>query len=316
MDKITVITPVYNTKEEFLKKSLNSVLEQSYENIEYIIVDDGSNDYTRYLLSIFSREWKKQRGNSITVLHQDNKGLTASLNTAVPHITGDYVFFVDSDDILSRFALEILHKIIAETNTGMVIGSYTRNESAIAAGNSKFGKPKIYSDIDALMILCHFPRMLSPIENSSYIFRPRWNKLYRRSVLDNVVFPVGRIGEDQATNYKLICNAKTIAYSQKITYFYRPNGALTNTGCLRNGHIITTLEEKLQYFEDKFGIGHLEYKTDLDDLKHLDAKKHIIYNETILWYENALARVLEETNDTSYLEKLNIVREIIQNEGV
>ena len=77
-----------------------------------------------------------------------------------------------------------------------------------------------------------------------------------------------------------------------------------------------TLEEKLQYFEDKFGIGHLEYKTDLDDLKHIDAKKHIIYNETMLWYENALARVLEETNDTSYLEKLNAVRKIIQNEGV
>lgn len=314
MDKITVITPVYNTKEEFLKKSLNSVLEQSYENIEYIIVDDGSNDYTRYLLSIFSREWKKQRGNSITILHQDNNGLTASLNTAVPHITGDYVFFVDSDDILSKFTLEILHKIITETNTGMVIGSYTRNESAIAAGNSKFGKPKIYSDIDALMILCHFPRKLSLIDTSPYIFRPRWNKLYRRSVLDNITFPVGRIGEDQATNYKLICNAKTITHTQKITYFYRPNGALTVTGCIRNGHIITTLEEKLQYFEDKFGIGHLEYKTDLDDLKHIDAKKQIIYNETMLWYENALARTFSETKEEQYVKKLEEVREKIHQE--
>ena len=118
MEKISVIIPVYNV-EKFIEQSIKSVLNQTYKNLEIILVDDGSTDSSGSICDEYSKKDKR-----IKVIHQDNKGLSGARNSGLDIATGKYIMFLDSDDYFENNSCEILYSEIEKKQADYVIGNY------------------------------------------------------------------------------------------------------------------------------------------------------------------------------------------------
>lgn len=284
---ITVITTTYNTEPNILLQALDSVLNQTYADIEFIVANDGSTNTTRLVLADFVLRWHEYRGDTIKTLKWANKGLSESLNECLKHASGDYILFMDADDMLSPYALEILHKILIENDADMSVGGISRRLDVFKSANNDVRQIRVLNNLEALRNLCFYPDTWLCHNQASMNLRPRWNKLYKAELFKNLRFPNGW-GEDQATNYKLIYNSKKIAVTSKTTYFYRPNGKMSDKSCYENGEIVKIYADRLTYFEEKFNIRHLDFETELDDLTYKDALKLLIYRDSVKWYLSAL----------------------------
>lgn len=109
----SIIMPVYNTKESFLIEAIDSVLNINYKNYEFIIVDDGSNDSTKNILNKYV--------DKARIIHQDNKGISGSRLTGLSIASGDYIVFVDSDDVIHKESLNVLNSIIVEHSPEVIM---------------------------------------------------------------------------------------------------------------------------------------------------------------------------------------------------
>lgn len=195
--KISVLIAAYNVA-EYLEKCLESVIKQTYKNIEIIVVDDGSTDDTSKLCDRFA-----ESDSRIKVIHQKNSGLSAARNAGLKAATGDFVFFVDGDDFLSEEAIEELIKHDAD----IVVCGY----KTVPKGEIEAPANKKLSGQEATI------ELLTEQENYMVV---SWNKLYRRELFKDIEFPVGKKHEDSLTTYKILAKAKTVIYIDKPLYFY------------------------------------------------------------------------------------------------
>ena len=120
MDLISVIVPVYNV-EKYLNRCVDSIINQTYSNLEIILINDGSTDTSGKICD----EYKK-RDNRIHVIHQKNGGLSAARNAGIVIANGNYFIFVDSDDLIHPQCIEILYKVIKNDCSDIVIGNYEK----------------------------------------------------------------------------------------------------------------------------------------------------------------------------------------------
>ena len=131
--KVSVIVPVYNV-EKYVDICLKSIIHQTYKNIEVIVVDDGSRDKSGVICDRFA-----EKDSRITVIHQENGGVSRARNNGIDHATGDYICFVDSDDWLPRDSVEVLVRKMEETGSDFVSGNKVhvsiRNQSRLAQNN-------------------------------------------------------------------------------------------------------------------------------------------------------------------------------------
>lgn len=203
---ISVIIPVYNV-EKYLNKCITSVVEQTYKNLEIIIVDDGSTDQSPEICD----EWKK-RDSRIQVVHSSNGGAGKARNTALDMATGDYVTFVDSDDYIAPQMYQVLLEQfydgigIVECNYSMVYDDYEQFKE-----ETKIYKIHTYSAMEAMY------------ENiNDHIFRQLiWNKMYRKDVIKGIYFPTGKKIDDEFWTYQAIGNASKLIYIDQKLYAYR-----------------------------------------------------------------------------------------------
>ncbi len=142
-DKVSVIVPVYNV-EKYLHRCVDSIISQTYENLEIILVDDGSPDNSGKICDEYAK-----KDNRIQVVHKSNGGISSARNAGIKTSTGDYIVYVDSDDWLEKNAIEMLHKTIIDENVDLVMGNYfvsddngTNNANTYAEkiSNKKFVK--------------------------------------------------------------------------------------------------------------------------------------------------------------------------------
>lgn len=179
MPKVSVVIPVYNT-EKFLARCLNSVLSQSVENLEVVCVNDGSTDNSLNILEEYAA-----KDSRIKVLSQENKGQSAARNRAMPEISGDYVFFLDSDDFIHPQTFEILLKVAEKTDCAVVSTTETK----------QYGGDKFYNTDDLQFTVHQKPVehiLTTNIASSSVI----WNKLYKAELVKNRPFIEGIYFED------------------------------------------------------------------------------------------------------------------------
>lgn len=209
--KVSIIIPVYNV-EKYLSRCIKSVLEQTYKNLEIIIVDDGAKDNS----SIMCDEYAAI-DNRITVIHKQNGGLSSARNVGIELATGDVLFFLDSDDYLSKECVEKMVNLMEKYNADISIiqMKYIPEEENAEDG---FNEKEFITVMDTE----------HAIEESFYqrlytCCAPA--KLYRRSVIGDVRFPLGRISEDLATCHLFLDNAKKIVYSDYCGYYYRQHEA-------------------------------------------------------------------------------------------
>ncbi len=206
-EKISIIVPVYQL-EEYLEKCINSIIAQTYTNLEIILVDDGSTDNCPAICDRFQAE-----DPHIKVIHQENGGLSHARNVGMEMATGDYIGFVDSDDWIEPNMYEVLMSALLETGADIAVcdRQIETSTSKPISNDVTSCKIKLYSSEEALRTI---------IKGGGVIRNTVWNKLYKRNVLSNIHYSEGKICEDILWTPQSIGNAKLLVYVDCKLYHY------------------------------------------------------------------------------------------------
>ena len=214
---VSIIVPVYKV-EQYLKRCMDSVLNQTYKNIEVILVNDGSPDNCPALCDEYAKIDSRVR-----VIHKENGGLSSARNVALDSVKGDYIFFVDSDDWLALDTLEVLNEYL-EKDYDMISfqRTYLTEEKVVEKGEKN---PK---DMD-----------VSQYIDASFLGRYDFfvtTKIFKTEVFNNVRFLEGRNYEDLEIMHRLFLNMKKVVGLDYFLYYYWKGneGAITNTITMKN----------------------------------------------------------------------------------
>lgn len=224
MEKVTVIVPVFNAG-PFLVPCLNSIVNQTYRNLEILLVNDGSTDGSALIC-----EQYRAKDNRVRVIHKKigGSGVGAARNTALPFITGNYVLFVDNDDWLEETHVEFLYRALKEQDADISIANFT--EYSEERGTFRFHLRsedyfrKSYSPKE------WFENQYDARQGFSQVFTVPWSKLYKAELFEDIVYPENEKVEDDYTTWKLYLLADRIVYSHAGIYFHRKrSGSVTKT---------------------------------------------------------------------------------------
>lgn len=212
---ISIIVPVHNV-ELYLDSCVESILSQSFSDIEVILVDDGSIDRSGEICDRFAKKDKR-----VKVIHKKYGGVSSARNAGINSAQGQFIGFVDGDDRIDERMYEILYKLCIDTNSDISI--------------CKLGR-EIDGKLINMNLEDHFTREMKNEDALMELFKGELfrfslcNKLFKRSCFYNIQFPEGRIHEDLATTYKLFANANKATFTNYIGYIYikRQNSILTS----------------------------------------------------------------------------------------
>ena len=210
----SIIVPIYNV-EALLPRCIDSLIGQKYQNIEIILVNDGSTDSSEAICIEFLN-----RDSRIKLINKENGGLSSARNAGLKLSKGEYIFFVDSDDYVTSDFCSVGVDGFLNHNADVVI----------------FGFNNIFVDTNKIIEKhCRKSRVISKEEAlkgtliDGYINSLAWNKAYKRELFDNIKYPEGMVFEDVGTTYKIFDKANTIYITSNITYNYEiRNGSLSN----------------------------------------------------------------------------------------
>ena len=221
-EKITVIVPVYNV-ENYLEKCLDSLINQTYKNLEIIVINDGSTDNSGKICQEYA-----QKDNRIVYIEKENGGLSDARNVGLDKMTGSYVTFIDSDDWAELDYVEILYKKIIEYQADISVGNYySYNEDEETYYFHIYGDSyyeKVYDNISI------FENLYESQEMKSFALISAWGKLYKAKLFDYLRFEKGKLGEDGYFNQKMYLSVNKVVYLNKGLYAYRQrSGSITKT---------------------------------------------------------------------------------------
>lgn len=211
---ISIIVPIYNV-EKYLKKCIDSILNQTYENFELILVDDGSPDDCGKICDAYA-----QNDQRIKVIHKKNGGLSDARNAGIEIAKGEYIGFIDSDDYISPDMYKELMRGCLDNQADIAMcGRYVVSEGyEVIKKEFVTDSPKKYSSETAIGKLLLWDTCDSAA----------WDKLYRRSLFDEIRYPVGVMSEDYDVTCRLFAKANQIVHVGKALYYYvQRNGSIT-----------------------------------------------------------------------------------------
>lgn len=211
---ISVIVPVYNV-EMYLDACVTSIVQQTYRNLEIILVDDGSTDRSGELCE----RWMLS-DSRIHVIHQANCGLSAARNAGLDAANGALIAFVDSDDLLDLKCYENLYRCMTQFDVPVVQCDYLTFEG-------DWNTPKSRQQPEHTLI--NRERIFEGIEVN---FVVAWNKLYRRELFRTLRYPVGRCHEDEFVAHHLLWEAEDVAWLHEVLYFYRRRAGSITMGSI------------------------------------------------------------------------------------
>ena len=235
-DLISVIIPVYKV-EKYLCRCVDSVLEQTYTNMEIILVDDGSPDNCPVMCDEYARQ-----DSRVKVIHQENAGLSGARNAGIDMAQGQWLAFVDSDDYLAADFLERLYQACVDTGSSLSVcrWEYVRGETIPEHGT---GVTRVYTGREMLANLY--------VPDGAY-FVVAWNKLYRKELFEDIRYPLGRIHEDEATTYRIYDKVRKAAYVDRSLYGYFVTPVSITRGFNpKRMDWVTAVAERLDFFEQK-----------------------------------------------------------------
>lgn len=211
---VSVIVPIYNV-EPYLVKCIQSILCQTYKNIELILVDDGSPDNCGAICDYYAAIDER-----VIVIHKENDGVSNARNSGIEIAKGDYIYFIDADDYAEKEAIEVLVSIAENESADLVIAEINivdeLDSERIVSNNNLYETNQCFNSYQAVDFFIQ--KDWGP-----------WNKLYARHVHDNVKFPSHKIHEDEAIMLELLHNCEKIIYTQKRLYNYlKRNGSTTS----------------------------------------------------------------------------------------
>lgn len=240
---ISVIIPVFRV-EKYLDVCVQSVLAQTYEDLEILLIDDGSDDSCPVICDRYAASDAR-----VKVFHKQNGGLSDARNTGLSVAVGEYILFVDSDDYIHPKLCETVVEIMERQERVDVLVFPFQKVGEFE--DEAYKNVKIGEAFEHILSRKELISKMFQEEYESYIVA--WNKCYRKSVWDTLRFPYGRIHEDQFTTYKALCEARQVAFLEQPMYYYRQRGGSIMSkfhakGCMDD---ILALQEKIMYFSDK-----------------------------------------------------------------
>lgn len=205
-DKISIIIPIYKV-EKYLSKCVDSVLNQTYNNLEIILVDDGSPDMCGAIADSY-----REKDERVCVIHKENGGLSDARNAGIDVATGKYIVFVDSDDMISETFVEKMHRYIVESHAQISVCKrhVFYEDGKIGKAENNTVEIKVKDSVEAAKIILY---------QDGYDVSA-WGKMYLKETFDGVYFPKGYNFEDIPTTYKAFMRAERVVFSNETLYEY------------------------------------------------------------------------------------------------
>ena len=208
---LSIIVPVYNVR-EYLEACLDSILHQTYRNLEIIIVDDGSRDGSSEICDRYAH-----KDSRITVIHQSNQGLSGARNTGLDHIHGEWVAFVDSDDVMDLRMYETMLWYVDKYSSDMVVCGV---QSFRAADGEKIIEGKLRA-AESPVVCTEKEYWKNYDRGGSMIFDVVWNKLCKSSLWKDIRFPKGKYCEDVFVMHHIVSRCRKTCLIPDIFCWYR-----------------------------------------------------------------------------------------------
>ncbi len=235
---ISLVIPVYNV-EKYLDKCMESVLAQTYDNFEVILVDDGSTDNSGKMCDEYA-----EKDSRIIVYHKPNGGLSDARNFGVVRARGEYIAFVDSDDTISDIFLQCLWNGMAAEDADLsVVGMQSVWENGVKSTLTHSQCAYVVFDAE---------QALKAMFYGTYFGVSACAKLFRKEMLQTHTFPVGMLYEDLLTTYKLVADCRRVVYTGELCYFYLQRMGSIHRGVKLDERYWEAMErvgEMVKYFE-------------------------------------------------------------------
>ncbi|MFA9376694.1 MAG: glycosyltransferase family 2 protein [Lachnotalea sp.] len=234
---VSVIVPIYNV-ENYIRRCINSIINQNYTNLEIILVDDESPDKCPEICEEY-RDIDKR----IKVIHQKNAGLSGARNAGIKVAKGEYIAFVDSDDFIDAEFIRILYQAIKDTKSDIAMCKYEYVKGDHMTQSKKPGENTVYTGVEMI-------ENMYSLDGAFFIVA--WNKLYRITLFDTICYPKGRIHEDEATTHRLYYEAKQAVFVDRFLYGYFVGGeSITRKKFNRNRlDWAWSVEQRLDFLEE------------------------------------------------------------------
>ena len=233
---ISVIVPIYNV-EEYLNRCVESIVNQTYQNLEIILVDDGSPDNCPRMCE----DWVS-KDNRIKVIHKENGGLSDARNAGMKIVTGEYISFIDSDDWIDRktFSL-VMEKIIAAKAQ---IGAF----NIISVDSDSF-TPDLSDEYELL----NSEQAIENTIDDTGVKTVAWNKVYHKNVLQGLTFPKGKLHEDEFFSYRALDRAERIVFLHRQCYYYfqRPTSIMGQYN-VRHLDMLDGVKGRMEFVKDRY----------------------------------------------------------------
>ncbi|MCX4302502.1 MAG: glycosyltransferase [Clostridia bacterium] len=237
-DLITIVVPVYKV-EQYLDKCVNSIINQTYKNLEIILVDDGSPDNCGKMCDEYAKN-----DNRIVVIHKENGGLSDARNAGIEIAKGKYISFIDSDDYVTEDYVEFLYALISNNNV----------EVSICAHTVIYDTGLILEKATGENIILDAKTAIERILYDEGLDTSAWAKLYETNLFKNIKYPKGKLFEDSATTCKILSLCTGVAVGSESKYFYLiRNNSITKTVFSHNKmDLITSTKDMGEYVLAKY----------------------------------------------------------------
>ena len=232
MKKISVIVPIYNVC-EYLDRVITSLIDSTYKNLEIILIDDGSTDDSGKICDKY-----KSIDKRIKVIHKKNEGVSVARNVGLKEATGDFIGFVDSDDLISKDMFKILFENIIKTNSDISICNYITFKDNLPKYTIS-NNVQVFNKIDSLK------ELISDGKITNFL----WNKLFKKELFNDIDFPRGKIYEDMYILPKVFEKIERICYtdSKLYGYYQRQNSYVNTYNEIKNKNYLEFSKEIYSY---------------------------------------------------------------------
>ena len=248
---ISVLIPVYEV-EEYLDRCVQSVLAQTYKNFEVVMVDDGSKDRSAEIASRYAEEHE-----NIRLICSEHAGVSHARNVLLENAKGEYIFFLDSDDFLDPETLQTLYDLAVKYDADITQGKmfWTQTDGYTA---NKLENPDIY-------IITSFAKMVEAW-HQNIVQTMVMSKLYNRKALEHIVFPLGKIHEDEAVMHHILSNVKKmVCIMQPLYYYYRNTKSIMNRAfSYARYDALDALQDRIDFFDSR----DMDFDADMAALRY------------------------------------------------
>lgn len=289
LPKISVIVPIYKV-ENYLNRCVDSILNQTYKNLEVILVDDGSPDNCGKISDSY-----EGIDNRVKSVHKENGGLSDARNYGMRYATGDYVIFVDSDDWLKKEMVETLVNLLLDLKGDVIqSGFYYAYEDNLLYDD------RYYSE-DMKPVELNKNQLMKELVSNERVKNFAWGKLYKIDLIKDIPFEKGVLFEDVFWAHKVMDRVnKYIICHKPLCYYLQRNDSIVSTYTIRNLDIIKGLKERHKFIEENY--------------KELINESYKILARTILTHYYLLSNNRDKDSEGIYRKELkNYILENYEN---